>query len=200
MEFSGDLETVYAIYQCSFEKCKPFVLVYEPRKKVKRGQRTYWLEITEKLPFPAMRPGNLPATIPAHIREDITEASRCLRVDAFKGAACMIRRALHMILRDKGVEKKWSLKREINAAKSQGIIDDFLFELAQALKWLGDFGAHEGSGDENPDSVEDITEITPEDVSHGLDLVTAFTEALYVNPAKAKKLKEKFSGGEKIEP
>ncbi|MFD8896350.1 DUF4145 domain-containing protein [Streptomyces ardesiacus] len=115
-------------------------------------------------------PQDSPSTSPAH-----EEARKCFSVKAYTAAVAMVRRTLEGVCKDQNVQQggRAKLFQMLEALKSAGKIDGRLFEWAQALRVLGNEGAHFTG-----------VEVTREDASDSIDLAEALLDYLYVLSAQ----------------
>jgi hypothetical protein len=112
-----------------------------------------------------------PSYIPAPILEDYSEA--CLVADLSpKAAATLARRCLQGIIRDFWKISKARLIDEINALKGQ--IDDTTWQAIDAVRSLGNIGAHMEK------DINLIVEVDPEEASLLLRLIEVLLEEWYI--------------------
>jgi hypothetical protein len=79
--------------------------------------------------------------VPAALRREWEEARTCLDHKAYTACVVMVRRTLEGTCQDQGV-KKPTLAASLGALRSQGLIDGTLADWADALRVLGNQGAH----------------------------------------------------------
>jgi Domain of unknown function (DUF4145) len=94
--------------------------------------------------FPA-RDRELHDSVPRAIREAFGEARTCIRAKAFIAAAIMCRKTLEGICSAHGVKSSGSLAAQLKKLKDDGVIENRLFEWAEALRTVGNEAAH-GTG------------------------------------------------------
>jgi hypothetical protein len=89
--------------------------------------------------FPA--PHRISPHVPAALRREWEEARTCFNVKAYTACAVMARRTLEGTCKDQGVNAR-TLSRGLEAMRAHGVIDGLLGEWADALRVLGNQGAH----------------------------------------------------------
>jgi len=80
-------------------------------------------------------------TIPETLRREVGEAQACFRGAAYTATVVMVRRTLEGICAEHGL-KSYPLFKSLGQMKEQGLIDGRLLEWAEALRSLGNEGAH----------------------------------------------------------
>ncbi|WP_432052077.1 DUF4145 domain-containing protein [Streptomyces xiamenensis] len=130
--------------------------------------------------------------VPQPLRREHEEARQCFKAKAYTATAVMVRRTLEGVCSDQGVSgangRPKPLVKMLEQLKSDGKIDGRLLEWAQALRVLGNEGAHfTGSG------------VSRQDAADGLALAEALLDYLYVLAAqfevfKARRTKSKETG------
>jgi len=90
--------------------------------------------------FPPREP-DLHRSVPKPIRQAFAEARICFRAKAFTAAAIMCRKTLEGICSEHGV-KSGTLAAELRKLKEKGVIENRLFEWAEALRTIGNEAAH----------------------------------------------------------
>ena len=83
----------------------------------------------------------LSGLIPESLRLEVGEARACFRSGAYTATVVMVRRTLEGICTDNGI-KGSTLFKSLAHMKELNLIDGRLFEWAQALRILGNEGAH----------------------------------------------------------
>jgi len=121
-----------------------------------------------------------PTEIPEPMRRLLSEAQLCLAVEAHVGCLLVCRTALIAIQRDKNVP---NLKGLVDG----GFISAGLYAEADEIRLWANIFAH----DDVP------TEVAHEDCEQLVGYVVALTDALYVEPARLAKLKEKRAASKK---
>ncbi|MBA8977031.1 DUF4145 domain-containing protein [Streptomyces calvus] len=128
--------------------------------------------------------------IPHQLRQAHEEARKCFSVKAYTAAVVMVRRTLEGVCKDQDVQQagRAPLFQMLKSLKSAGKIDGRLFEWAQALRVLGNEGAHFTEA-----------EVTREDASDSIDLAEALLDYLYVLSAQFDEFKARRGGAQKEE-
>lgn len=80
-------------------------------------------------------------SIPAELRREHDEAARCLEANAFTAAVVMVRRTLEGVAALHEVKGR-NLMQSLAKMQADGKLDPRLFEWSQALRVLGNEGAH----------------------------------------------------------
>ena len=97
---------------------------------------------------------------PASARSAYLEAENCFqRAKAFNATAVMCRRALEFVCAECGVTSH-PLARALQDMKSGGLIDDRLLDWAQALRAIGNVGAHANQDAVSPEDARDVLEFS----------------------------------------
>jgi hypothetical protein len=115
--------------------------------------------------------------IPSTVANTYREASRIRNISS-EAFAVMIRRGLEFLCQDKKAKGE-TLKNQLEDLGSKGIIPNTLVEMGDALRFLGNIGAHATN------YKIDRTEIKVMD-----DFFLAMLEYVYIAPAKLTQLKE----------
>ena len=134
--------------------------------------------------FPKYSPPKEPS-IPDNIWDDYAEAYSSFNSQNYKSTVVMSRRVIQNASLDKGASKKddkgnWIfLKNQIKSG-FPGAEFKYLRELADEIKYFGDYGAHP-----NDDGIDQVSE---DDAKEILDFTSSFLEYAYIQPAKVKEL------------
>lgn len=123
--------------------------------------------------------------IPSAILEDIKQAELSYYVNAYLGAALLLRRAIQNICRDKKCKETGNLVGQIKELVSKGIITKDTADLVDAVRIIGNEVAH-------PEPNTPFI-ITPEDVKICREFIKQLIQIIYINPYKAKILKEELA-------
>mgnify|MGYP000999961210 CR=1 FL=1 len=117
--------------------------------------------------------------MPQEIKETFEAALKIRNID---NNACLIilRKALELILKDKGATKR-NLVGKIEEIASKGILPEVLSEASKFAKIMGNLAAHERN-----------TNVDSSDVSTVLEFITYIIEYLYVLPYKIQCYKERI--------
>ena len=116
--------------------------------------------------FPA--PRRLSRNIPRPLRRDWEEARTCFDAKAYTATAVMVRRTLEGTCKENGIGGK-SLYKGLADLKDRGLIDGPLADWADALRVLGNQGAH-----------YTVETVTREDAADALDFAEALLDHVYV--------------------
>ena len=112
--------------------------------------------------------------IPSHIASDYLEAQLCRKVEAYKAATTMCRRALQASLLDMGANKNLRLEKQIDKLFDEGKITEAIRDEAHKIRLLGNVGAHPGR-----DGLEDVSE---QEVEKMLKFMDAYFQCVYITP------------------
>jgi hypothetical protein len=89
--------------------------------------------------YPA--PQRLSPSVPNGLRREWEEAETCFRAKAYAACVVMVRRTLEGTCADQGVKEK-TLGRSLKKLAADGTVDRTLSEWADALRIVGNKGAH----------------------------------------------------------
>ncbi|MCU1375746.1 MAG: uncharacterized protein JWO68_3032 [Actinomycetia bacterium] len=106
--------------------------------------------------------------IPAPLRAELEEAFACLRAKAYTATVVMVRRTLEGTCKESGVSER-TLHASLKKMRAEEKIDDTLAEWADALRVLGNQGAHYTGHS-----------VSREDAEDALDFAEALLDHLYV--------------------
>lgn len=120
--------------------------------------------------------------VPAAILEDLRQGELAFYAGAHYGAGLLLRRACQNIARHWQIPEDGGLRAQIEAMAAQGIITKSLADMAEGIRVIGNELAHP---DPNTPSV-----ITADDVRLAREFLEQMVRAIYVDPARAKKLKD----------
>jgi len=98
-------------------------------------------------------------SVPAPLRAAYKEAVGCFRAKAFTASAIMCRKTLEGLCIAHGVKER-GLAMSLKKLKQKGIIEEKLFEWAEALRTLGNEAAHGVSISISSQDAKDILEFT----------------------------------------
>jgi len=84
----------------------------------------------------------LPKSLPREVLHDYIEALKAYNVGAYRAAVAMARRALQQAAEAKGAPKKDNLATQIQWLFDQGFIDKATKNLADGVRYFGNYGAH----------------------------------------------------------
>jgi uncharacterized protein DUF4145 len=102
--------------------------------------------------YPA--PRRLSWEIPGSLRSEFDEARACFSVKAYKATVVMVRRVLEGACRENGIQES-TLARSLGKLREDGLIDGMIAEWADALRVLGNEGAHFTGREVPRDDAED---------------------------------------------
>jgi len=122
--------------------------------------------------------------LPGAILEDIAQAELSHYVGAYLGAGLLLRRACQNICRDKKCKEKGGLVNQINDLVSKSVITKDMAELADTIRIIGNEIAH-------PDPNTPFV-ITHDDVKACREFIKQLIQVIYINPYKAKAMKDKL--------
>lgn len=111
----------------------------------------------------------LSQSIPEPLRREHNEARACLKAKAYTAVAVMVRRTLEGVCADQGVTKRQPLVASLRELHQQGLIEGRLLEWAEALRALGNQGAHYTG-----------VQVSREDATDALALAEALLDYMYV--------------------
>jgi hypothetical protein len=120
--------------------------------------------------------------IPAELRREHEEAASCLEANAFTAAVVMVRRTLEGVATLHGVNGK-NLMQSLAKMQDDGVLDPRLFEWSQALRVLGNEGAHYTG-----------RTVSRKDATDALALAEAILDYLYVLTAKFNEFVKRRAG------
>lgn len=123
--------TEWAMVQC--ERCSI------PSVQIRQDYGIGFDEDEPVVVFPA--PQKMSPSVPRPLREEWEEARKCFRAKAYGACVVMVRRTLEGTCADQSVSAK-TLAKGLKTLKEQGRIDGMLAEWADALRVLGNQGAH----------------------------------------------------------
>jgi hypothetical protein len=131
----------------------------------------------------------LSSNIPDPLRREHGEARACLKAKAYTAVAVMVRRTLEGVCADQGVTKRQPLVASLRELHQQGKIEGRLLEWAEALRALGNQGAHFTG-----------VQVSREDATDALALAEALLDYMYVvtnqyEQFKARRSKPNTPGG-----
>jgi hypothetical protein len=104
------------------------------------------------LTYPEQR--SLSGDVPAALRREFTEAQTCFSAKAYQATVVMVRRVLEGTCKENNVQER-TLARSLQKMKDDGLIDGTLAEWVDALRVLGNEGAHYTGRQVSRDDAED---------------------------------------------
>jgi hypothetical protein len=96
--------------------------------------------------------------IPAAARRDIKDAQKCISHGIFSAAAVLCGRALERLIKEKAGNHM--IAKGLAELKSNGTIDQRLFDWAEALRKERNIGAHASDEDTTKENAQDILDFT----------------------------------------
>lgn len=108
--------------------------------------------------WPAPSTVELTDSIPEQARRDIKDAKKCLSHGVYSAAVVLCGRALERLVKLKVSGK--TLHEGLTELKSQGVIDNRLFDWASVLRKERNLGAHAGEQDVTRENAEDVLAFT----------------------------------------
>lgn len=177
---ANTLGTVLAFNHCP--SCGEVLLAIQKahlilRDKKLRLGKVYKTEVVYPIPA-ATIPLNY---LPESIRQDYVEALRNIS-NSPQSVAIIVRRMLESILCDAFEIKKYNLKDAIRVFKKRAGIPLYLAEALDAIRFIGNFGAH-ASKDQNTGKV---LKVDREEALWLLELMENLLDFTYVQPQKQK--------------
>ncbi|XOB41335.1 MAG: DUF4145 domain-containing protein [Candidatus Nealsonbacteria bacterium] len=117
--------------------------------------------------------------LPTSVKQSLEEAGKCFNVNANLACSVMCRRTLESLCVDLAVSAK-SLPDKLKELKTEGIIDGRLAEWGEALRQMGNIGAHASK-----------KHISKQDARDVLDFTIAICDYVYTLTGKYDKFKER---------
>lgn len=97
--------------------------------------------------------------LPTSVKQSLEEAEKCFNVNANLACSVMCRRTLESLCVDLDVLGK-SLPDKLKELKMKGVIDGRLAEWGEALRQMGNIGAHASNNHINKQDARDILDFT----------------------------------------
>lgn len=132
---------------------------------------------------PARSP--LPPDVPDAFADDYREACMVL-ADSPKASAALSRRCLQNLLRAKAGVKPSDLSKEIEEAMKSAGLPSQLSELLDAVRHIGNFGAHPIKSN----STGEIVDVEPLEAEWSLDVLEGLFDFFFVQPAVLRRKKD----------
>jgi len=121
----------------------------------------------------------LSTSVPMAIRDDHAETTKCIESKLYTAAGVMTRRMLEGVCHDHGYNKG-TLFAKLKKMKTDGVIDDRLYDWADICRDVGNQAAH-----------VDKSTLTRDDAEEALRFVEALLDYLYVFRARYKEFKDR---------
>ncbi|MFH9178103.1 DUF4145 domain-containing protein [Streptomyces albogriseolus] len=125
-------------------------------------------DILERV-WPEVTGGSLSGSIPSAVAREMREAHACFKAKLYTATAVMVRRTLEGMCADQGTTPRKPLFKGLEELRDTGKIEGRLFDWAQALRVIGNQGAHF--------STEPVSR---EDAEDALALAEAVLDYIYV--------------------
>ncbi|MGW8952655.1 DUF4145 domain-containing protein [Streptomyces sp. NPDC055709] len=168
--------TLYTLVSC--DKCRAPQLLVQT-SELKAGDYWGWTEPNRE--WPSDSSGPLSPSIPQAIAREMREARACFSAKLYTATAVMVRRTLEGMCVDQGTSKK-ALFAALGELRDANKIEGRLFEWAQALRVLGNQGAHFSK-----------EAVSREDARDALELAEALLDYIYVFTAKYEEFQKRRS-------
>jgi hypothetical protein len=141
--------------------------------------------------YPTPLPAPVHASIPQPMHDDLREAKLSHAIGAQNAAVVMARRALQNAAVQQGAPRvrpnghplplALQLKWLVNEAR----ITHQQWRYAEAVRYIGNHGAHTEEPDVRDDDILTITDVTAEDAEQAIQLVEELCRTIYVLPLMA---------------
>ncbi|WP_316775124.1 DUF4145 domain-containing protein [Streptomyces sasae] len=158
---------IYTLVSC--DKCRTPQLLMQMSEMNDGG---FWDWTDPVREWPSSANGPLSPSIPAAIAREMREARACFAAKLYTATAVMVRRTLEGMCVDQGTSKK-PLFAALGELRDANKIEGRLFDWAQALRVLGNQGAHFSK-----------EAVGREDARDALELAEALLDYIYVFTAK----------------
>ncbi len=109
--------------------------------------------------YPISSVTDLSPEIPTSARRDIQDAQKCFLHGIYSATAVLCGRALERLIQEKA-GKNHTLSKGLAELKSKSIIDERLFNWAEALRKERNIGAHASDEDTTKENAQDIIDFT----------------------------------------
>ena len=130
-KYPESLPTEYTLVQCS--ECQGVSV--QIREDFGRG----FQDDKPGIVYPAKR--KLSRDVPAPLRREFEEAQACFSAKAYEATVVMVRRILEGTCKENDVQER-TLVKSLEKLQANGLIDNTIAEWANALRVLGNEGAH----------------------------------------------------------
>jgi hypothetical protein len=159
-------------------------LLYEENVDPFDDESTVWMVGSRLWPEPRR---SLSREVPLVLRREFNQAQKCFMAQAYTATAVMVRRTLEGVCVENKISEK-ILARALRKMHDEGLIDSRLFEWAQALRVLGNEGAHFTG-----------REVNKEDAADALALAEALLDYMYVLSAKFQEFQQRREGRKDVQ-
>lgn len=145
----------YFLFECL--SCQSVLLGYTTWSIDHVLNKTEWKTRAERL-YPTSFSTDLSPEIPASARRDITDAQKCFSHGIYSATAVLCGRALELLIKEK--TGKDMIAKGLLALKDKSIIDNRLFNWAEALRIERNIGAHASEEDTTKENAQDVIDFT----------------------------------------
>ena len=126
--------------------------------KLYQDDRGDWTYDSAERVWPAPSSIELSTSIPERIRKDIKDAQKCIAHGIWSAAVVLCGRAVERLAAEKAPGK--TLAAGLAELKGQGVIDDKLFQWADALRRERNLGAHAAEEEVTKENATDVLAFT----------------------------------------
>jgi hypothetical protein len=115
-----------------------------------------WSNAERLWPIPTAT--DISSSIPEAARRDIKDAQKCLSHGIHSASAVLCGRALERLIKEKAGQNM--IGKGLAELKAKGVIDERLFEWAEALRKERNIGAHASDQDTTKENAQDVIDFT----------------------------------------
>ena len=144
-----------------------------------------WVLDTAERLWPTPSLAELGPSIPEAARRDIKDAQKCISHGIFSAAAVLCGRALERLIKEK--VGGHMIGKGLGELKAAGIIDQRLFDWAEALRKERNIGAHASEEDTTKENAQDILDFTVAIFDYVYTLSDKYEKYIARKSASAKK-------------
>ncbi|MBV1939946.1 DUF4145 domain-containing protein [Streptomyces sp. BV286] len=173
---------IYTLVSC--DKCRVPQLLMQ--MSVLEADGWGWADPSRE--WPSSASGPLSPSIPQAIAREMREARACFSAKLYTATAVMVRRTLEGMCVDQGTGKK-PLFAALGELRDANKIEGRLFDWAQALRVLGNQGAHFSK-----------EAVGREDAQDALELAEALLDYIYVFTAKYEEFQQRRTKASEAKP
>lgn len=123
-----------------------------------QDENNIWRWDTAERLWPTPSVADLGPSIPEAARRDIKDAQKCLSHGIYSAAAVLCGRALERLIKEKAGANM--IAKGLADLKANGVIDERLFNWAEALRKERNIGAHASDEDTTKENAQDIVDFT----------------------------------------
>ena len=145
--------TAYFLLKCP--SCNRAILA-EAQQEEDDSNNWYWSRATRL--WPHAENVVLSNSIPENIRKDIEDALKCFKQKIYSATAVLCGRALERIVVLKTNEK--TIARGLRKLKEQSVIDEKLFNWAEALRQERNISAHASESETTKENAQDVLDFS----------------------------------------